>query len=123
MQDIFEENKTNILKGALVWTPMLFTDGREAAEKHERVISDPRIQHYWDPDRTLGRLISRSLHLKTSIAWDVYLIYPPDHIWDAELPPMPAFWMHQLDEEPSLLLDPPALKKTVQAMIERFSTR
>ena len=102
---------------------MLATDNREAAEERERIISDPRIQHYWDPDRTLGRLISHSLSLKTSIAWDVYLLYPPDHVWEAELPPMPVFWMHQLDEVPSLLLDPPALKKNVQAMIERFSTR
>lgn len=100
---------------------MLSTDVREAAEERERIFSDQRVQHYWDPDRTLGRLISRSLNMKTSIAWDVYLIYPPDHVWDAEFPPMPASWMHQLDEEPSLLLDPPALKKIVQAMIERFS--
>lgn len=121
MQDIFEENKSNILQGALVWTPMLSTDVCEAAEERERIFSDQRVQHYWDPDRTLGRLISRSLNMKTSIAWDVYLIYPPDHVWDAEFPPMPASWMHQLDEEPSLLLDPPALKKIVQAMIERFS--
>ena len=102
---------------------MLETDDREAAEERERIFSDDRIQHYWDPERTLGRLLSHTLRIKTDIAWDVYLVYPPDHVWDAELPPMPAFWMHQLEEELSLLLDPPALKKIVQAMIERFSTR
>jgi hypothetical protein len=59
------------------------------------------------------------LKLKAPIAWDVYLIYPPDHPWDTELPPAPTFWMHQLDEEPKLYLDPLRLKDAVQTIIER----
>jgi hypothetical protein len=35
------------------------------------------------------------------------------------LPPMPEFWMHQLDEEPALFFDPPRLKQTIQAIIDR----
>jgi len=59
------------------------------------------------------------LNLKALIAWDVYLIYLPNHIWDTELPPKPKFWMHQLNEEPTLLLDPVRLKHTVKAMTEK----
>ena len=102
---------------------MLVTDSLEAAGAREIGFSDRRVQHYWDPDRALGRLLSQTLSLKSTVAWDVYLIYPPDHVWDAEFPPMPKFWMHQLDEEPSQSFNPLELKQSVQAMIERFRHR
>ena len=100
---------------------MLASDSHDAAAAREAGFSDRRVQQYWDPDRTLGQLLSQTLSLKASIAWDVYLVYPPDHVWDnTALPPTPEIWMHQLDEEPSLILDPLAFKQNVQAMIERF---
>ena len=119
MQEIFEENKSEMLQGAIIWTPMLATDNLDAADQREITFSDPRVKQVWDPDRILGRLLSRTLSLKAPIAWDVYLLYPPNHPWDTELPPMPDFWMHQLDEEPALLLDPVRLKHNVQAIIEK----
>lgn len=117
MQEIFEENKTEMLQGAIIWTAMLATDNIDAADKRKITFSDVRVKQFWDPDRVLGRLLSRTLSLKASIAWDVYLLYPPDHAWDTELPPTPEFWMHQLDKEPTLFLDPLRLKRAVQAMI------
>ena len=96
---------------------MLVTDNLNAAEKQEAIFSDSRVCHYWDPKKFLGQMLSRTLHLKTSIAWDVYLVYPPEHPWETDLPPAPEFWMHQLDEEPRLLLDPLRLKRTVQTMV------
>jgi hypothetical protein len=119
VQEIFEENKSEMLQGAIIWTPMLATDDLDAADQREITFSDPRVKQFWDPDRIMGRLLSRTLNLKAPIAWDVYLLYPPDHAWDTELPPEPAFWMHQLDEEPALLLDPIRLKQTVQGIIEK----
>ncbi len=119
MQEIFEENESIMLQGAIIWTPILATDSLNAAEQRETRFSDSRVEHYWDPDQILGRLFAQALNLKASIAWDVYLVYPPDHPWDAELPPAPEFWMHQLDEAPALFLDSLRLKHTVQAMTER----
>lgn len=119
MQEIFEENESKILYGAIIWTPMLVTDDLEAANERETRFSDTRVQQIWDPDRILGGLLSQTLNLKAPIAWDVYLVYPPHHSWDTELPPRPIFWMHQLDEEPALLLDPPRLKHYVQTLLER----
>ena len=118
MQEVFEENKSEMLQGAIIWTPMLATDNLEAADQREITFSDPRVKQVWDPDRILGRLLSRTLSLKAPIAWDVYLLYPPNHPWDTELPPLPDFWMHQLDEEPALLLDPVRLRHSVQAIME-----
>jgi hypothetical protein len=120
VQEIFEENKSEMLQGAIFWTPMLATDSLDSAEERETRFSDPRVQHYWDPDRILGRLLSRTLNLQSPIAWDVYLVYPPDHSWITELPPSSEFWMHQLDEEPKLYLDSLRLKHNVRAMIEKL---
>ena len=100
---------------------MLVTDSLDATHQREIKFSDPRVQQFWDPDRILGRLLSQTLNLKESIAWDVYLIYLPNHIWDTEFPPTPEIWMHQLDEEPALLLDPLRLKHAVRTMTEKSS--
>ena len=121
MQEIFEENKSRMLQGAIIWTPMLAADNLIAARRHETKFVDSRVKHYWDPNRVFGRLLSQTLNLKASIAWDVYLVYPPHSLWETELPPTPKFWMHQLDEEPTLFFDPLRLKHTVQAMIERVN--
>ena len=118
MQEIFEENLSKILQGAIIWTPMLETDNLHSAKRQEGIFTDHRVTHYWDPDRILGRLLSQTLNLKASMAWDVYLVYPPDHAWDTELPPTPKFWMHQLEEEPALFLEPIRLKHNVQVMLE-----
>lgn len=122
MQEIFEENRSEILYGAIVWTPMLATDNLGAADARESWFSDPRLRQFWDPDRIFGRWLAQTLNLKESIAWDVYLIYSPEHSWDSGIPPRPIFWMHQLDEEPTLLLDPYRLKQYVQTLIENCGT-
>src|SRR6266498_1097282 len=69
-------------------------------------------------DRIFGSLMSQTLNLTISIAWDVYLLYAPDHSWDAELPPPPEFWMHQQDEDRSLYLDPLRFKQHLQTLLE-----
>ena len=69
-----------------------------------------------------GLSLSRTLDLSISVAWDVYLLYAPDHSWEAEFPPSPEFWMHQQDEEMSLYLDPVRLKQQVKALIERIAS-
>jgi hypothetical protein len=119
VQAIFEENKSELLSGVIVWTPMLLTDSLEAVVQREFTFSDTRVKQLWDPDRIFGSLMSQTLNLRISIAWDVYLLYLPDHPWDTELPPAPKFWMHQQDEEMSLYLDPLQFKQYVQTVLER----
>ena len=119
MQEIFVENESERLHGAIVWTQMLVTDSLEAANNRESQFSDTRVHQLWDQDQIMGQYLSQTLKLQESIAWDVYLVYPPNHTWEASLPPAPLFWMHQLDEEPTLYLDPPRLKHYVQTLLER----
>ena len=121
LQSIFEENKSEILAGAIVWTPMLQTDSVDTAIQRELNFSDARLKQLWNPERIFGSVISQTLHLQISIARDVYLLYPPDHRWDAELPLTPEFWMHQQDEEASLYLDPSHFQQYVQTVVERIA--
>jgi hypothetical protein len=119
VQEIFEANKMEALQGLIVWIPMLDTDNLAAANERETKFSDLRVKQLWDQDRSFGQLLSETLHLKESIAWDVYLVYLPDHSSDSDFPPIPAFWMHQLNEESTLFLDPPRLKEYVKTVLER----
>jgi hypothetical protein len=119
VQEVFEANESEKLLGLIIWIPMLDTDDLEAANERETKFSDPLVQQFWDQDRILGQLLSQTLHLKESIAWDVYLVYLPDHPWDTELPPMPAFWMHQQDEDPTFFIDPSRLKEYIRMVLER----
>jgi hypothetical protein len=118
VQEIFEDNESELLRGAIVWTPMLPADILESAIQRELMFSDARLKQFWDSDRIFGSLMSQTLKLRISIAWDIYLLYPPDHSWDAELPPAPVFWMHQQDEEMSLYLDPTRFKQHLQTLLE-----
>ena len=58
-------------------------------------------------------------------AWDIYMVYPPGVRWEAELPPVPAYWMHQLGRPGKLrvtkapFLDPAAFEVQVKAIEEK----
>ena len=58
------------------------------------------VHHYWNPSGSFGRELSRGLDLKVDgeevYAWDVWLVYGPDAVWDGEQPPKPEYFMHQL---------------------------
>src|SRR5882757_6501679 len=57
-------------------------------------------RHYWNPTGDFGRQMSQALSLlhgtKPVYAWDVWMIYPPNAVWNGKDPPQPAFLMHQL---------------------------
>lgn len=58
---------------------------------------DPRVRHFYDPDRRSGAGIARSLGATAGeTAWDIYLFYPADGVWDGDEPPPPLDWVHQL---------------------------
>lgn len=98
---------------------MLEEDSLPAANRQKNNFTDNQVTHYWDPERIFGNLLSRILKIKISIAWDVYLLYPPSHFWTSELPLPPKFWMHQLDgEDPALFLDADQLTRTVKSMVK-----
>lgn len=109
------------LRAYVVWLPILPDDDAQAAARVARRFVDPRVTHYWDPDRALGLLLGERLALPphdpgltTGVAWDVYLLFGRGARWaDA-----PAFWMSQLDLPRSLAprLDGAALRHKLLAL-------
>jgi hypothetical protein len=120
VQNIFQELNTPLLRGHLVWTPMLPADTLSAASAQGALFQDERITQYWDSERVLGRMVSRGMKLAVPVAWDIYLLYPPGAKWQDIIGlPAPRFWMHQLDEQgPERLLNPEMLMTEVKLAIE-----
>lgn len=60
----------------------------------------PTSRLYWNPTGDFGRQMSHVLHYwnghRWVYAWDTWLIYRPDAVWNGAAPPEPAFLMHQL---------------------------
>ncbi len=95
-------------------------DSEEQAEASSSSLQDPRVAHWWDPDRQLGRLYTKALGLG-KMAWDVYLLYAPGVEWTGELPPQPSFWMHQLSmqygTDPALRLEPGRFSREIKDLL------
>ena len=67
---------------------------KKAAERASLIFDDPRVHHFFDPSRRVGKAIAEGL-LREGFAWDIFLFYDKGDEW-LERPPKPARWMHQL---------------------------
>jgi len=74
---------------------MLQGNGEATAQESARIIEDPRVRHFHDPERRAGRALAASLGGQGKVAWDIYLFYAKGGEW-IEDPPRPTDWMHQL---------------------------
>lgn len=98
----------------MAWVPVL-----KAKEKHvpptTHLVPDERASHFWDEHGALVRGYRETLAISEP-AWDIYMVYPPGIRWEDDLPPVPAYWMHQLGRPGKLrvtnapFLDPAAFE-------------
>jgi hypothetical protein len=108
------------LRAILVWEPMRDGDSLVAATQQAETLRDLRITQGWNEDKNVGKLFGETLELH-DIAWDVYLVYKTGIKWEAQQPPRPTFWMHQLEgADPKLLLceNPTRLNVEVGKLLE-----
>jgi hypothetical protein len=80
---------------AIAWIHMLPPDCAIAARTVARMLRDPRVRHFHDPQRRAGAAVAGSLGAAGRTAWDIYLFYPAGPGW-RDGPPPPARWVHQL---------------------------
>ena len=82
---------------SIVWIHMLDGDTEMAARRSAGgIVHDPRVRHFYDPERRAGKAITRSLGGEEGkAAWDIYLFYEKGCEW-IDGPPAPVDWMHQL---------------------------
>jgi hypothetical protein len=78
----------------VVWLPMMETDNQETASAVVQNIPDARAQHFFDPEKYVGKAIATSLGSDGHVAWDTYAFYPPGIEW-LDTPPAPVEWFFQ----------------------------
>lgn len=84
-----------------VWFNMFPGDARDRWRAD--LLTDPRVLHYWDEQRSVGSLYFQNLTQiwdrrapetitpQDLILWDAYLLYPPDAQW-TDRPPDLVSW-------------------------------
>jgi hypothetical protein len=76
---------------------MLPDDTEASAKKSASMLNDPRVHHFYDPDKHSSKAIANRLGWTGKVAWDIYLFYEAGVEW-ANTAPRPAYWMHQLKD-------------------------
>ena len=76
---------------------MIDSDAESTAIVTAQSIDDDRVQHFYDPDRLVGKAIGQRLGQRDVIAWDMYLFFSVGSVWSGQ-PPMPIEWAHQMGD-------------------------
>ena len=91
-QELLEKHGTADLRVYAVWFSMYPTDRRENWPPD--VLTDSRVRHYWDEERTIGRWYMEQIGSMTAarapessayagdVFWDAYFVYGPDSRWE-----------------------------------------
>ena len=105
--------------------PALGAEAKDVSRSF-KLLHNPHVRHYWNESGAFGGLISNAVDLRTNdgewvYAWDVWLIYGPDAIWEGSAPPRPRLLMQQLyalrGSNRFPRLDAEALARQVQALL------
>ena len=101
----------------VVWVPALPADDEGKVPAATARIPDERASHYWDEKGALKAAYQRALRMEEP-AWDVYYVYGRDAVWEAELPPAPDYYMHQLRSlPPERVLDGDTLAEEINKLL------
>ena len=60
---------------------MLVGDSRQLID--QRVLSDPRVSYYWDPNRVVGQWFAREIEHQPGTTWDAFFLYGAQAHWDS----------------------------------------
>jgi hypothetical protein len=100
-KDLLSKTNDPRLQTFIVHVPRLNPPPKEKdVPEAATLLRNDHVHHYWNPSGSFGRELSDGLELKVDgeevYAWDVWLVYGPDAVWEGELPPKPEYFMHQL---------------------------
>ena len=125
IDEVVKPTRAPELRVLVVWVPIVPEDDDAAAARAAARCAEPRVSHYWDPDRALGDALGRVLALPphepgraNGVAWDVYLLFEQGARWGAA----PSSWMQQLDDVPvsrAPRLSTAALRREVAALLAK----
>lgn len=94
---------------------MLFTDHKNQWDPD--LLTDPRVEHYWDSDQEIGRWFDQNEDLvgfdftKGPIVWDSFFLFGSDATWD-------AFPTHLVAYGNTVTRDKDLLLESVRSLLE-----
>lgn len=91
-----------------------------------KLLQNPHVEHYWDGTGRFGWRLADKLQLhgddERVYAWDVWLLYGPEAVWEEGGPPAPRLLMHQLwqlqDREDIPFLDSEVFAKEARELLD-----
>lgn len=86
------------LKVYVVWVPAMGKEDRTVTLTRTALVADPRATHYWAEDMSLAEAFKQPLGMKSSSAWDVFLVFRSGVRW-GEAAPRPDLYMHRQEKE------------------------
>jgi hypothetical protein len=100
-KDLLSRTNDPGLQTFIVHVPVLTpSPTEEDVPKAATLVRNDHVHHYWNPSGSFGWELSKAAGLKhgdeSVYAWDVWLIYGPDAVWEGAGPPQPQRLMHQL---------------------------
>ena len=84
--DILEKYPSSPVRVYVVWFDMLAGDVRQLVDT--RVLNDPRVSNFYDPNKTVGSWFSEHMDREKGIVWDAYFLYGSDASWVSEPGPL-----------------------------------
>lgn len=94
-QTVIENMQRKGIEVMIIWTNMVKTDDLKTAYKGASLFKNPRIIQYFDSKNDFGDLVAKRLSSKGQLAWDIYMFFDEDIVWDGSLP-RPFDYAHQL---------------------------
>ena len=78
---MLDRNSDPNLRVYAIWYNMVFSDRKKRWP--DELLSDPRVIHFWDEEKVLGRWFgSHPDYLGSNrVYWDAYLLYGPRSRW------------------------------------------
>jgi hypothetical protein len=100
-KDLLSKTNDPRLQTFIVHVPVLTpSPTEEDVPEAATLVRNDHVHHYWNPSGSFGWELSKAAGLKHGdepvYAWDVWLIYGPEAVWEGASPPPPELLMHQL---------------------------
>lgn len=95
-----ERNDSQDIRMMIVWVKSLSTDAEEKLPLAIDIIPDPRVSHYWDPERVLNAQLIDAIAFPVNMnVYDVFLLYDREATWEKRLP-RPGHFFHEVKRMP-----------------------
>lgn len=68
-------------------------------------LTDPRVKHYWDEEKKVGKWYAQQRGYENVVAWDVYFLYGKEAVWDSVPGPLLSWGYPVMESRDQLFRD------------------